>query len=82
MIAAMNEKFQRPGDIDIGKQMLAESSGIERADLLSIMHIEMAMDSLQKVKGRDGKFVLDSSNEDEFLRALVKLAVLVKTRKH
>lgn len=46
MMRAISEKFKRPGDIELGKLMLAESQGIERADLLSIMHIELAMKSL------------------------------------
>lgn len=40
--------------------MLAQSQGIERADLLSIMHINMAMAALTKVQDKQGRFVLGS----------------------
>jgi len=61
--------------------MLATSQGIERADLLSIMHIEKALDCLSKVKDQSGKFVLRDKENDIHLRSLIGLVIKVKTRR-
>jgi len=60
--------------------MLATSQGIERADLLSIMHIERALECLSKVKDSSGKFVLREKSDDIHLRSLIGLVIKVKTR--
>ena len=81
----MQEKFQGPNDILLAKELLQTSSGIEVADYLSIRHIELALESLFKVKDKTGRFVLQQDEtcyEDAHLQALIKLAVLVKTRKY
>ena len=62
---AVREKFKRNGDIEIGKQMLSQTEGIERADKLSIEHIKNAMNSLYKIKDRNNKFLLDSNEDNE-----------------
>jgi geranylgeranyl pyrophosphate synthase len=72
MLSAVNNKFQTPGDLEIGKAMLQATEGIERADQLSIIHINEAMKALSKV----------TSYEDQNLQALLELSVQVKTRKH
>ena len=60
--------------------MLATSQGIERADLLSIMHIEKALECLSRVRYSHGKFVLKEKSDDVHLRSLIGLVIKVKTR--
>lgn len=65
--------------------MLAKTTGLERADLLSIRHIELALKSLMNVKrNQDNKssiFTDVSPQSEEHLKALIGLALKVKTRK-
>jgi 23S rRNA U2552 (ribose-2'-O)-methylase RlmE/FtsJ len=68
--------------MDLARQMLKNTSGIEEADRLSILHIEKALECLAKVKDNQGNFVLKPATEveNDYHKALIGLAVKVKTR--
>ena len=81
---AVLRNFSEPQDVEIyGKPMLAQTTGLERADFLSIRHIQQALDSLQSLKrpGDQQIFCELSSSSEQHYRALVGLALKVKTRK-
>lgn len=76
---AIQEKFQGEGQIDLARKMLEGSSGIERADTLSIRHIETALECLSGVR-HEGRQVLHPDISCPYHKALVQLAIKVKTR--
>lgn len=91
-LEAVERNFADEADVQaFGKPMLELTSGLERADSLSIHHIELAVENLRNLK-RDKEdsaqvFGNDSSsaganNEEEHYQALIGLALKVKTRKH
>ena len=62
-----------------GTELIFESSGIELADKLSILHILEAVKNLKAMNSGQSSIVsMDESN----LKSLLGLALKVKTRKH
>ena len=74
----VQRKFQQPGDIEIGKLMLQSRAGIEITDSLSIDYIDRALGNLVG----DSLFPEVRLTKEVNLRALVGLALKVKTRNH
>ena len=62
--------------------MLAQTAGIEKADSLSIEHIDLALQRLLQLEKGSNKRIFDEINKvkEVNLRALVGLALKVKTR--
>lgn len=85
-LTAVECNFKDSKDVDlIGKPMLEGTSGLERADYLSIEHINLAIDSLMSLKNNQSQtplFAQVSHQSDHHLKALIGLALKVKTRKY
>ena len=84
-LMAVERKFEEPQDVDtVGKPMLLTTTGLERADYLSIQHIELAVENLLSLQREEQSKVFSaiSPDSDEHLKALVCLALKVKTRKY
>ncbi len=64
----MDRKFKEPGDVDIAKQLVFESNGIERTKQLARVHAEMSMEAAMQLD--------DSVHRD----ALINLAYKVVRR--
>ena len=64
--------------------MLAQTSGIEKADSLSLDHIELALSRLLELQADSSSSVFESidNSQEVNLRALIGLALKVKTRNH
>ena len=64
----------------IGVELLFDSSGIELADKLSIEYIQQGLDCLRSMRHIDNKPIIDI--DEKHCKALVGLALKVKTRKY
>ena len=78
-------------DISTGTRLLFDSRGIEVADLLSLLHVEKAVESLEAMAypaagggaaDGDGDPIIQVDSEDGYARTLLGLALKVKTRKY
>ena len=74
-------------DISTGTRLLFASRGIEVADLLSLLHVERAVDSLEGMAypgegTRSGEPIVEVDAQDGYARTLLGLALKVKTRKY
>ena len=88
----MNEmvlrRFQNidQNDIQTGSKLLFESRGIQMADLLSIKHIEEAINRLTEMKyptaNADQQSSIIDMETDKYAQSLIGLALKVKTRKY
>lgn len=70
-----------------GTRLLFGSRGIELADLLSLLHIEKAIGSLEDMayqpnKEMNSSRIIEVEGSDGYARSLIGLALKVKTRKY
>ena len=64
----MARKFEAPGDVDIARKMVTESSGLMQTKALAVSHAQMALDNLAIF------------NDSPFKDALASLVIRVVNR--
>ena len=70
-------------DVPRGIDLLFASSGIELADQLSIQHILSGLENLNEMQYPGGHSIIRSAaHEEQHVKAIVGLALKVKTRKY
>lgn len=67
-------------DVPIGVNLLFESNGIEMADNLSINYINTAIEDLKKTVFTESSMPIVDLKSDSHAKALIGLALKVKTR--
>lgn len=85
--AASGSSSSASDDISEGTRLLFASRGIEIADLLSLLHVERAVDSLEGMAYpgdgvETGERIVEVEADDGYARTLLGLALKVKTRKY